>query len=93
MEELNMETSQTCSYAFIDNNDTVMAVLLFDEGADEALLTQVKEKLNAVEAILCDDDNQLAVGYTKIDNKYYPPKPGESFVWSEEYQAWVELEV
>ena len=85
-----METLQSYSYAFANSNDTIVAVLLFDNIADENLLTQVKEQLNAVEAILCDSDNQLAVGFTKINNKYYPPKPDESFVWSEEIQGWID---
>lgn len=87
-----METSQLYSYAFANSNNTIVAVLLFDGIADEGLLTQVKEQLNAVEAILCDSNNQLAVGFTKIDNKYYPPKPEENFVWSEENKCWVDPE-
>jgi len=85
-----METLQRYSYAFTDNSNTVVAVLLFDDIADETLLAQVKEHLGAVEAVLCDNNNPISIGFTKINNKYYPPKPEENFVWSEEINGWVD---
>jgi hypothetical protein len=77
-----------CSYAFADENNTVVAVLLFEDTPDASLLAQVKEQLNAVEAVLCDSTRPISKGFIAINNKYYPPKPYGSWVLNEELETW-----
>lgn len=83
-----MEHIENHPYAFLDSNNYVIAVNLFDEH-DLDLLNSVKEFHNAADYKSCCEHGLIGVGGEFYNGKFYAPKPHPEWVRNEELGAWV----
>lgn len=75
-------------HAFLDENNIVKAVLIF-ESHESPLLAQVQESLSAVSIKCCCDYGAASSGDEFFNTKFYPPKPYPEWVRDEELGQWV----
>lgn len=75
-------------HAFIDSNNLVIGVYLFDEHNAE-LLEKMKTHLSAVEVLSCCEFGIASNGSEFYNGKFYGIKPYPEWVRNEELGQWV----
>jgi hypothetical protein len=85
-----MEHLTEHQHAFLDENNTVINVVVFEESAhDSPLLNDIQSAVGAVKIICCCTVGQIAgVGYTWVDNEFRNPQPFPSWIWDVENKGW-----
>lgn len=82
------EIQNYLNYAFLDKNNIVVNVSVF-ESNDTELLEIVRLHFNAQEYVACVDfDNKISYGYHRYNGKFYPPQPYPSWIRNEELNEW-----
>jgi hypothetical protein len=74
-------------YAFIDEHGTVIGVYVF-ENPNEELLVQIQDSLSAASVKSCYEFGYASNGDEFYNNKFYSPKPYNSWVRNEELGIW-----
>jgi hypothetical protein len=76
-------------HAFIDDNNKVIAVLVFDQsGHDDEILDQSKELLNAADVICCcTHGNAYIDGYWR-NGEFTFPQPYPSWTYDDVTKEW-----
>lgn len=82
-----MEHLQEHPHAFIKNT-YVINIAVFNEH-DSNLLEVIKKSLEADEVVCCCDNGIAEVGYRWVDNCWIPNKPFDSWIWDDEFKAWI----
>lgn len=83
-----MEHLEGHPHAFLDINNTVIQVAVFD-GHDHALLEQVKAHYECADYKCCCDFGVAYINGDFYNGKFYPPKPYPEWVRDEEIGEWV----
>jgi hypothetical protein len=84
-----MEHLEWHKHAFIDADNKVIAVPIFDESAHGSqLLEDIKEQLGAVAYICCCDNGEANVDAYWINGRFTSPKHVSSFVLNTETYEW-----
>jgi len=74
-------------YAFLDENNIVKHVFIFEE-EDIDLLNQVKDNFNLNSFIESTEDNLACINGDFYNGKFYPEKPYPSWIRNEELAIW-----
>ena len=84
-----MSNEEFCKYAFIDNDDTIVDILVFDKNKNN---TSIIETLcitkNYKQAIICDEYDYASVGSFWTGIKFIPIKDYPSWIWNDELNFW-----
>lgn len=83
-----MEHLQDHPHAFLDANNKVTSIYVFD-GHNHDLLEQVKESISAAKVVCCCNYGMATVGGELYNDKLYPPKPYPEWIRDEENGKWV----
>jgi hypothetical protein len=78
-------------HAFLNENNVVINVAVFDEWAhNHQLLEDIKELNNAYKIICCCQYGLAGIGHTYDEERdaLIPPKPYESWILNEETYIW-----
>lgn len=76
-------------HAFLDNNNIVINVAVFDESAhDHQLLEDIKSSLNATSVVCCCTHGLGNIGDTWNGSIFIPPSPYPSWIWSDSSRQW-----
>jgi hypothetical protein len=77
-------------HAFLDQNNKVLNVAIFDEnGHDSDLIQVIKNDLQATEVICCCSNGIAYVGGYWRNNKFTDPQPYPSWTYDEITLTWV----
>lgn len=77
-------------HAFIDSNNKVIEILVFDETAhDSDILEQVKNAIGASDVLCCCTNGQAFVNGYWRNNEFTPPQPYASWIYDETNKDWV----
>ena len=77
-------------HAFIDKNNIVINVSVFEEDAhDSDLLDQIKDIFKAEQTICCCTFGTANVGDSWTGTEFRPPKKFASWIWSSSIKNWV----
>jgi hypothetical protein len=83
------EIENTLNYAFLDENDIVINVAVFESHNIDFLET-IRVHFNAKEWVACIDfDNQISMGDHRHNGKFYPPQPSSDWIRDEEKGEWI----
>ena len=74
-------------YAFLDENNIVKQVLVFEE-EDLELLNQVKNHFSLTSFMISSEDNKAKIDGELYNGKFYPEKPYDSWIRNEELAQW-----
>jgi hypothetical protein len=74
-------------HAFLNQNNIVIGVFLFDNH-DDNLLEQVKLQCDAVKIISCCEFGTAGNGSEFYNGKFYDPAPYPSWIKNEELNKW-----
>lgn len=75
-------------HAILDENNVVINILAFD-AHDSALISQIKESLNASNVKCCCDYGYATIDGDFFNGKFYLPKPNSEWIRDEEKGEWV----
>jgi len=76
-------------HAFIDNNNKVIEVFVFEESAhDSILLEEVKNLVGAVEAICCCTHGKAHINSYWRNGEFTEPQPYPSWIYNETEKDW-----
>lgn len=76
-------------HAFIDENNKVILVAVFEKWAhDHQLLEDVKIANGASSIVCCCQYGLPGVGYTWTGTEFIPPKPFDSWTWNDSKKEW-----
>lgn len=79
-------------HAFLDKNNKVILVAVFDDWAhNHQLLEDVRTSNNAEKIICCCVLGLANAGDTWDGTQFIPPSPFPSFVWDNTVKQWVNL--
>jgi len=78
------------NHAFIDENNIVINVAVFDENAHNSqLIEDVQQSLSAKQAICCCTFGMAQVGSIWTGTEFIPPSPYPSWIWDVIKKEWV----
>jgi hypothetical protein len=80
--------------AYINNDNTVVNVILIEEPLNEIFLNSIINKdanINSIvwKALTPEEENMpIGPGAKYIEEKLYPAKPFNSWIWNDEFKKW-----
>ena len=77
-------------HAFIDENNTVINIAVFDESAhNHQLLEDIRIANNAKQVICCCQYGLPGIGWTWTESEFIEPRPFPSWTWDGENKKWI----
>lgn len=77
------------NHAFIDENNIVINVAVFDESAHNSqLLEDIKTQFNATKIICCCEYGIAHIGTVWTGSEFIPAKPYDSWIWNPNIKDW-----
>lgn len=84
-----MEHLEWHPHAFIDDNNVVLSVAVFDGSAHDTELIEDARKANGwKQAICCCTFGIANVGDTWLGDKFRPAQPYPSWIWNDTLKVW-----
>jgi hypothetical protein len=76
-------------HAFVDDNNIVINVSVFDESAHNTeFINEISLIVNATQAICCCTYGMANIGDTWNGVKFIPVKPFASWIWNDKLNVW-----
>jgi hypothetical protein len=84
-----MEHLEWHNHAFIDENNKVIGVAVFQESDhDTELLETIRESFGAKQTVCCCTFGMAAVGYTWTGTEFQSPSYNKGWIWDSPTKTW-----
>lgn len=83
-----MEHLEYHPHAFLDSENFVVSVHLFESHDDQNLIATVKENIEAADVKSCCEHGEAGVGSYFYNNVFYLPKPYASWIFDTNVLNW-----